>query len=305
MQSKAHNGLIGKAALPSRGAAPSEDGSWVKPVFVHKNARPDDELLAHMKTNIRQRFPVLLPVLPHDNTAIFVAGGPSLPKHIDEIIERSKDPSVNIFTSNFTYNYLLDHGVIPWGCVLMDPLKYVQQSLDRANSGTIYFVSTQCMPGVFDALKGKRVIITHTPSGVEGEEEARLVRDPPPQNVWGGSTVGVRFVCMSYILGFRRVEYYAMDSCFDADTGKTYAYESVLEDVGMQTDGDWTIIETDDGRTFFSEPGLASQAVEMLEYFDEYPGHKVVVHGDSLTSHLIKAFGDTKPKFPRAEYSPP
>lgn len=138
----------------------------------------------------------------------------------------------------------------------------------------------------------------------------------------GGTMTGLRMMPFAIQLGFSKLEYYGFDSCFsneiqlvgkdepdfklmksrnfnraynDADTGEEYAIRMDEGGAGIfyayykVRAENITIAKTPDGRKFITSPTFAHQAKQFIKWYDRMEGDlEIVVHGDTLSSHLLK-----------------
>src|SRR5262245_20476366 len=105
----------------------------------------DDQALEQMRQNAEIQIPILAPQPARAGSCIFVAGGPSLRDHLEEIRARKANGEY-ILTSNNTHDYLVDHGIIPNACLLLDPKEQVKNYVDKHQTDTAYFVSSCAHP---------------------------------------------------------------------------------------------------------------------------------------------------------------
>lgn len=279
------------AAPPS--PADDEQGRWGYTDYRTRCCASDETLLAHVKENLRFKIPMLPAIDWTGRTMIFVGGGPSLDAAMPEIERRYKTEPVDIFTSNFTHDYLIERGIVPKAMVLLDPLDYVLKAIENPHQDVTYLVSSQVMPEVFRRLMAARckVVMYHTPANDEIHDLIAVVSaklGQPYLPVFGGITTAVRCIHLGGIAGYRRIEYYGLDSSYTAD-GQYYAYDGVHAEKGVPKDEATERVLADDGREFLTSAGMAAQAKQFLELRDFYADEiELVVHGDGLLPHLYR-----------------
>ena len=131
------------------------------------------------------------------DTWVICGAGPSL---IDSIptIRKLKRQGAYIITLNKTHDLLLEHGITPWGHILLDPMPWVAEYVKRPRMDVRYFVASQCHDDVFEALKGYPVFLWHAAQDIEdGTSEPNIIlRKLWPNKPWwcipGPTTVGLR-----------------------------------------------------------------------------------------------------------------
>lgn len=79
-----------------------------------------EEISNNIKANMKLINRWLKQVKRHNGEALFVSGGPSIKDHIEEIRERQKNGAV-IFSVKHSYPVLLENGIIPEFCCIIDP----------------------------------------------------------------------------------------------------------------------------------------------------------------------------------------
>lgn len=266
------------------GPAPVDDGKLVEQVRVNA--------LRHDIKNMP--FSAYNPKI-----MVFVAGGPSLEKNINELREKADDPEhYEIFTSNATCKYLLSKGIIPKYHVIVDPTERKKHDLEYDCDEVNLLIGLQCHPAVFDARGNRKTFkflaasaLHHTPSDVEVAQAACTPEDPNLLGIGGGSMMGTRALYLAAALGYRRLEYYGFDACveYNGDKVRCYSYdknraENILE------------VEAANGRKFFSTIAFARQATEIVSLMSKLPGLDVVVYGDSFMSNQVAMYKEaTKP----------
>ncbi len=120
----------------------------------------DEQISKNIKNALKLPFPWLQILPEHDRHAVIIGGGPSLKKDIKEIKERQKHGQV-IFSTNATYNYLVENGIIPDAHVMMDAREENKEFI-RSISDSVHYYASQCHPAVFEKAKDLDVVIFHS-----------------------------------------------------------------------------------------------------------------------------------------------
>ena len=316
-------------AVPEGGLQPVTD--------LHGMPVPVEEV----KENIRASAKFNLPLLerytePQEGSYIFVAGGTSLTSHLDEIRERKKNGEL-IATSNNTHDFLVDNGIIPDICSMVDPKERCKDYIKKPQKETRYIIAVVCNPSVFQNLidAGAKVEKLLVGYGLDDDEDVTMQMELYAPNkamsfLTGGTMMGLRAMNLAELLGYKKIEYYGMDSCFsnespelimeddprfkdtvkrvgnkfykDVSTGKKYVYDENLDGgffyaYKKDRGEDIQIAETSDGRRFLTSHVLAHQAKQFVKWTDRLEGKiEVVTHGDSLNSHMYKLHQEAKAK---------
>lgn len=159
------------------------------------------------------------PCHPHDRVLSIAAGGPSL-------ADTWQDLKGTVVAVNGSLQFLLDRGVVPWACGILDPGPQMKDIVPR-HADVQYFVASICDPSLFEHLEGLKVRIWH-PSGVNGMEDALNEHSSDWTLIGGGSTMGLRWLNLGYTLGFRKFEFHGLDSSYRGRA--THAYPDHTDD---------------------------------------------------------------------------
>jgi uncharacterized Rossmann fold enzyme len=276
---------------------PDENGQFVDLPYGEMAVKKDD-IIEHVRLNSLNRDVRNLTAPPfgyNPKTMVFVCGGPTLEKHLPELLDKSVDPNYEIYTSNKTCKYLLEHGIVPKFHVILDPTEKKKKDLDYDCDEVTLLLALQCDPAVF-AARGNRkafkfIAVTatdRTPSDLDVARENALTPDDPTiMACSGGSMMGTRALFLASSLGYRRIEYYGFDACIDYDDAqkiaRMYSYdkqrgENILE------------VEAGNGRKFYSTLAFSRQCNEIVKLMDTIPGMEVIVHGDSFMSNQVEIY---------------
>lgn len=172
------------------------------------------EILGYIKENIKLQLPEVRPCHAHTHSMSVTGGGPSLKDTQDEL-------SGYICTVNGSHDYLLEQGIRPNACGILDPKPEIANRI-TPQEDVHYYVASMAHPDVFEKLSGYHVIRWHA-SGLPGIEG--LLRAERPDDwylIGGGSTMGLRWLNLGYVCGFREFHLHGLDSSYQ--NGNTHAY---------------------------------------------------------------------------------
>lgn len=178
-----------------------------------------DRMIENMRVNLARGLPELRRMKPHTETISIASGGPSLKS-------TWRDIRGHVGAVNGSLSFLLEQGVIPHFCAVMDSHPRLTDIV-AAHPDVNYLIASNCDPSLFDKLldAGCRVWIWHaTPDSLGSYEGVAMLqaRSPDPLMIGGGCTIGLRWMSLAYVMGYRKMVLHGLDSSF-AD-GNTHAY---------------------------------------------------------------------------------
>lgn len=184
-----------------------------------------ETILSNIRANIRRPLPQAKPYEPQEQELIVALGGPSLETEFDRLDELYYE-KCKVVSVNGTHDWLVERGVYPSIHVMLDARETNARFVANPLPNCQYFVASQCHPAIFDALEGHKVTIFHSDYADENEEVAKVLKDyylGRYHVVIGGSTVGLRAIMLTRMLGFIHQHIFGFDSCWMED--KHHAYE--------------------------------------------------------------------------------
>lgn len=183
-------------------------------------------MLDNMRSSLGRGLPTLKVCKPHKFVLSVAGGGPSL-------ADTAKDLTGYIATVNGSLRFLLSRPIIdgsPYFCGVMDPGEHIADAL-VADRNVRYYVASNCHPSVFDKLKSCSVVLWHTTPVSTGDEVNATDILARSGGDWlavgGGCTMGLRWINLGYLLGFRIFNLHGMDSSFRGDS--THAYPDRMD----------------------------------------------------------------------------
>lgn len=243
---------------------------------ITKCVATNEQILEHIKLSLKRNIPEFIPsYVTHSGQMVVVGSGPSIKDQIKSIREQREKHGRPILAVKGAHDYLIEHGVVPDVCIMLDPQEKIVDCVQKHNERTIYFLASQCHPNVFEFLKDRQIIMFHAMSNI-GEEKVTGDR----MRVGGGTTTGLRSFCVGWLMGFRRFHVYGFDSCLDKD-GNKRVHPPIKPEKRLT-------VFTDSGVRFECNPAMAAQANEFQNLFDFIPGIKIRCYGSGLIPQIMK-----------------
>lgn len=241
--------------------------------------------LKNIRRNTKRELPWIDRELPpHDTPICIVGGGPTLKETLPELKKLSK--TCVVAATNKTPEFLKENGVRCDYHLFADP-QDCRQFIDRAVPKT-YFVSSQCDPRLFEALKDEDVILFHIICNAWEKDIIKIVEQAgrPAKLLAGGETGVHRLLEVAYHLGFRKYHLFGFDA-----SGSGHAYEHV----DRQKDHDDIHIEVC-GKPFYVKPQHYRQAgqYEFQHKTLVDRGCEITAHGDSLIPHIARELNELR-----------
>lgn len=249
----------------------------------------------HIRSALARGLPEFGPTpCKHDGTFVLVGSGPSLIGKAD-LIREEQALGRPVCAVKGAHDYLIENGIEPNLFVSVEPrdrpLKYVSDK-------TCYLLASRVAPSLFDQLKDCNVVVWHSwssdtntpPEAKPGQKLTWEDFKPLPEceewrgrfGVGGASTSGLRCFNLAYLMGFRKIRLYGMDSCLAPDK---YTKRFSGENIGTSKVIDVVV----DGKRFFCNGALASQAMEFQQIMAMFKDLKVEIIGGGLLSAILDA----------------
>lgn len=245
--------------------------------------------LANMIENCKRDLPWFHETAPHGGSLVIVGGGPSLKRNWQHIRAHQKI-GAKVLACNGALKFLLDKGITPDFALFIDVSPVVAGFLDHGADRTLHMVASCCDASVFDTLNfwDAPVCVWHPLNpAIEAEQKALLdeYRHRPSALIGGGNTGVLRAMPLGYLMGFRTLHMFGVDSCLD-DEGADHAY---TKHDGPETDEVGSVTFRD--KTYRVTPWMANQARQFTNYYPVLAsrGCQIVVHGDGLIPDTYRA----------------
>ena len=245
-------------------------------------------------------------IAPHRRRAIIISAGPSLemPETLAAIRKEILDGAV-AFCVKHSHAKLIARGIVPFGCVLLDPRPHEGISthgearadlLPAAHPGVRYFLASMVDPSTTRRLleTGGDVWGWHA---AVGADEASVLPDHHRKMLMGGgsSSAGRAMILAWQFLGFSSIGLYAFDSC--------HLDETKIDKNARHQDGTEKYFAMEVGvagnnKTFWTDRDILCQAQDFTRFLNETPWIHWDAHGPGMVAWLWK---NTKGRLPRFE----
>ena len=224
--------------------------------------------------NISYAFSLGLPELSpslclNDGTFVIVGSGPTVKEYVEEIREEAKTRPICAVKG--AYDFLVENDIKPTFFVSVEPRF---REILHPQKESIFLIASRCDPETFKQVEGYNVILWNAWGS---EDENPFVKGHIA--LGGGPTSGLRALSIGYILGFRKFNFYGMDSCL-IEGEKRIGQGEIHNDVQ-------TIDVIVGGRSFLCTMAMADQAQnfqEIYEFIDDITIHSF---GDGLISAIL------------------
>lgn len=238
----------------------------------------DTEVIANVTHNTKQGWKQVTPHETNNLEVMILGGGPSLDKFEAEIKQKRAE-GVKLITLNGSYNWALEHGLVPSAQIMVDARQFNARFTKPVVDDCVYLISSQCHPDVLEGLPKEKTYLWHTTA-----ECTREVLNDAYDRWWhvpGGSTVLLRAIPLMRMLGYKQFHLYGCDSC-TMDTGH-HAYAQA------ENDADRVMPVTVGGRVFQCTPWMAAQAQEFMALIKHLGNEiEIATYGDGLLNHILE-----------------
>lgn len=228
---------------------------------------------------------------PNNLEAVLVGSAPSILKQVASLRKRRRNKNCLIFGIKGGHDFLLKNKIQPDFGIAVDPLpKIVKENFLLDSKKCVYFIASQCDPSLFDGLlkRKKDIVIWHllTDSLLKWSKE---LGSPIYEHymIPGGSTSGLRAICLAFGMGFRKFHLYGFDSCLQGDLRKVNG--EMCKNTEEKPDA---VIKLNvAGKEFRADKAMAAQAQEfqdLLNNIAKADQIKVKAYGQGLIQTICK-----------------
>ena len=264
------------------------------PIVVHpRDCVPKDFIKDNIQNNMKLittwlgKFPI------HKGNVILVSGGPYL--NINKLKQHIKNnPSSKIVCVKHSYPTLINNGILPWACIVLDPRPITgvsthgivrEELFKKIEKKTKFFVASMTDPSVTEYLIAKGAEIhgwhAYTESLRDPNEQKKTIKNNSvtlnpaigiPQGstlITGGTCAAMRALGIMHTMGFRHFDLFGFDSSMEEPTKEQQKETTGAEDedprpkyfkVGVGDKNFWTTGEllamAQDCERTFNEPPM-------------------------------------------------
>lgn len=225
---------------------------------------------------------------PHDGVALICSGGPSLMDHLDEIRKLSKKKLNKVVCVKHSHDKLIDAGIVPWGCLLLDPRSHTKDFIEHPHKDVTYLAASMVHPSTLDKLLENEANVWGYNALVGAGEDKVLVSvlNESAILIPGGSTAAMRGVNVLHTLGFRKFRLYGFDSSYKEDVGTNCSGKTQKECIEVEVGGE----------KFYTDPELIAQMQDFQDIFNQ-ARLDIEVIGEGLIPHVYQLLRKKKAEF--------
>ena len=297
------------------------------PIVVHpRDSVPKEYIRNNIKTNLKhidekrwvQKHPA------HKDTAAIISAGPYL-NYEDLKYFIFNNPKTKILTVKHALPGLIENGIKPWGCIVLDPRPITGKSTHNIIRKDLFkdfdpdmnfFVASMTDPSVTEYLIERDAKIwgwhAFTDSLREEDEQGKAIENQQvklsnelgiPQGatlITGGTCAAMRGIGMLHTMGFRDIHLFGFDCCRDEPTDEEKT-ETTGDTEGGEVPKPKYIQVNVKEKTYWTTGELLAMAQDCEKVFND-PGLEGVLcyHGkDTMVADLwdIKVAQETRPQF--------
>lgn len=273
-----HKGPAAKAKL----GGPQPMQQPMRITVQTKNSIPHEEIRKQIAKNQQIIKNWIKPCIPTDEELVVVSAGPML---VAEDVRTEVEAGKKIVAVKNALVPLKAAGIIPWGCILLDPRPHVADFVQDADPRIIWFVASQVNPTVTLELLARGCTVWGYHANVNAGEES-LIMQQQGAIVSGGSATATRGLYTLHHLGFSNFSLYGYDLCLPdkPDMNK-------LDEFGQPKYMEMTVNLHDpfflQKRMFFTEAQYYAQFEEMNDLVRSGK-FKLKAYGDGVVPFMIK-----------------
>jgi hypothetical protein len=280
-----------------------DDLTRVPIVVTPRDSRPKEEIINNVKENKKliKDFDWIQTSKINNETAIIVSGGHSI--DFDLLKERIKATNNKVFCVKHSYPKLLEHGIQPFSCVILDPRPIDGTSthgvlrkdlFKKIDKETIFLVASMTDPSVTnhllkkkakvkgwqaysDALRDMNIkdkVVVDKETGIE--EGSTLIT--------GGTCAAMRTIAIAHTLGFRNFELFGFDCSIEGDMTEEKKKQSTDTEPNKNK---YMQVEID-GQKFWTTGELLAMAQDCEKLFDNMEMDMgITFHGDDTLCSAV------------------
>lgn len=252
-------------------------GGWTSAEIETYCNSSDYQLSINIRHSSALDIPWIEEKTPHEGHAVIVGGGPSLLYSVEEIRMR-KDRFQKIFALNGAAKFLAEREIWPDYQVIMDARPENSKFVSPLVAEKFLFAS-QVHSSVIAGAPFGSVLLWHC--NIPGIRNDIAPVKKQPVLIGGGTTVLTRAMSLAYVMGYRKIHLYGVDSSFEKER---HAYKQFGDKTGK------TIEAICASRVFKTLPWMVAQVNEFQIIADALAQQDclITVHGDGLLPHVAR-----------------
>lgn len=184
-----------------------------------------------------------------------------------------------IMTCSGAHKFLLEKGIVPTWHVDLEPREHKVKLLGPPHKDVQYLIASTIHPNYLDALKGYNTKLWHI---FANDEEAERVLPKGEFKITGGSSVGLRCMTLSRLLGFTDLHIFGMDGNVRPDATHTFKHPNPPPTDGFSTEYN--------GKEYFTTPSILFCAKETFHELDQMSDVKATFYGEGLCQDMAKDY---------------
>ncbi len=255
------------------------DLAWLPLKAKYGLANSHEDIAANIESVLKTEYTGFQDLMGTKKGTVSVVGsGPSLKKNWKKL----RDLKSDIVACNAACQFLLERGVIPTYMFCFDADKLVMEFFEKPHKDVTYIISSRCVPQVFEALKGFKVIVIHT-GGDKHLEELLQKHGKHEPMVIGGSAAVTRGMTVAAVIGYTTIHLWGIDGSFsgeDTHIGQSTTVErraKIMMNKRVFDMAPWMTRQVDDFKLL--APPLKSWGI------------RIIVHGDGIIPYLAELMG--------------
>lgn len=239
----------------------------------------DEQIRANVQANCAGGWQHVQPHETNDVEVMMLGGGPSLIQ-FEHTIKQMRAEGKKLITLNGSYNWALDHGLIPSAQIIVDARAFNARFTKPVIEDCKYLLASQCDPSVLEGLPKDRTYLWHT--SVATIEDILKTHYEVWWPIPSCSTVLLTGILLMRMLGFKRFHLFGCDSCL-SDEKRHHAYAQPENDSELVVP-----VTVNGGRVFWCHGWMVGQcqsAIDLIKFFGEEI--QLQIYGDGLLAHVL------------------
>lgn len=221
----------------------------------------------------------------HDAVAIVVSAGESYKDNLHIIRELYERKNHYLFCVKTNHDNLISEGLVPFGCILLDPRAKIKRFITNPHPDVNYFAASIVHPSTIDLLQEHRLFLYNATVGAGEMDLLNKASDNPDSKriISGGSAAATRAIPVMRLLGFYKMKFFGYDCCYKEQP------ENMDETTKNGHQKFWRVSKF--GKEFWTSLELAAQVQDFENYFQSIigdPSFEFEFFGDGIIPHMYE-----------------